>query len=666
MSVDDINCANMRRITGDSKFLELLATKFPTIPKAATEIINLQAILNLPKGTEHFLADIHGEDEAFCHVLSNASGVIKSKVRETFPELTEQMISELCTLIYYPEEKLRKQKRDGGLGEEWYKHTLMSLIKLTRKVSSKYTRSKTRKALPDDYRYILEEMLHESAEADPNRAEYYNSIVDTMISIDRVDEFITALCKVIQKLTIDKLHIVGDIYDRGPGAHKIIDNLVKYSNYDIQWGNHDILWMGAASGNLACIANVIRICTRYANFETLEDGYGINLLPLARFAMEFYGNDECSCFTPKCDSDGFSEKDTRLIGQMHKAISIIQFKVEYDIISQNPDYEADDRNLLHAIDFETRMVTINGEQYEMLDTNFPTLDPEDPYRLTVEEHNIISHLKSSFVNSYKLQAHIKEFYDKGSLYLKCNSNLLYHAAIPLDETGALKSVKVNGEWCRGKKLYDRIDNLARMAFFSNDEDNADVKYAKNYMWYLWCGANSPLFDKDKMATFERYFIANKETHKETKGGYYKFIDNQEVCETILKDFGILDTSLSHIINGHVPVRIIKGESPIKANGKLLVIDGGFSRAYHKQTGIAGYTLVYNSIGMQLIQHFPFNSHKDAIDNSGDIRSTKFLIEEVSKRVRVADTDIGKELKMQVNDLKELLEAFRSGAIREKL
>ena len=661
MNTKDCCSEDIQRLKENEKYLELLSTKFPTIAKAATEIINLQAILNLPKGTEHFLADIHGEDEAFQHVLRNASGVIKTKVVENFTDLDEDQVRELCTLIYYPEDKLKLNRDAGLLTAQWYKETLRMLVRLTRISSSKYTRSKTRKFLPLDFRYIIEEMLHESIDSNANRGDYYNAIVDTMIHIDRVDEFIAVICRVIQHLTIDKLHIVGDIYDRGPGAHKIIETLKTYENYDIQWGNHDILWMGAACGNLACIANVVRISTRYANLETIEDGYGINLLPLARFAMEYYKNDDCSCFKPRCEPGVYNEKDTRLIAQMHKAISVIQFKVESELILRNHNDDMGERNLLHKVDFEKGVVEINGKLHEMLDMNFPTIDPKNPYELTSEEKRIITRLQESFLNSDKLQSHINELYKKGSLYLKFNSNLLYHASIPFTEDGEMKTVKIEDEWYRGKRLFDKIDSLARTAFYSKD-NTVDAIFAKDYMWYLWCGEDSPLFNKDKMATFERYFVADKATHKENKGAYYKFIDNPDVCDMVLKHFGIMDTSISHIINGHVPVKTIKGEKPVKANGKLLVIDGGFSRAYHNETGIAGYTLVYNSFGMQIMQHDPFDSTTDAINKGSDIKSSKFLVEESSYRVKVADTDMGLQLKTQIKDLEDLLCAYRYGII----
>ncbi len=663
LSKDKIN--EILSIEENRKYLELLSTKYPNISAAATEIINLEAILNLPKATEHFMADLHGEDEAFQHVLRNASGVIKSKINENFKHLSDQQIVELATLIYYPVDKLKILHSTNLCSNKWYRDTLKHLIKLTGILSSKYTRSKTRKTVSPDFRYIVEELLHESVVDNPHRKDYYTAIINTMISINRADDFIVALCRVIQRLTIDRLHIVGDIYDRGPGAHRIIELLKDYGNYDIQWGNHDILWMGAACGNLACIANVVRISSRYANFETLEDGYGINLLPLARFAMETYHDDPCKQFMPKCDKSAYPEKDADLISQMHKAITIIQFKVEHLLRDKNPDYECSYRDLLHQIDYQKGEITIDGKTYELSDRNFPTIDPQDPYRLTPEEKNIITRLRESFLNSEKLQNHIKELYDKGSLYLLYNSNLLFHASVPLDEDGELQSVKIDGEWCKGKRLYDKIDFLAREAFFGK-EGSEQKRYACDYMWYLWCGKNSPLFNKSKMATFESYFIADPTAAKEHKGYYHKLSDNQAVCETILKDFGVMDLSTAHIINGHIPVKTKQGESPIKANGKLLVIDGGFAQPFHDKTGISGYTLVFNSYGMQIIQHEQFTSRFEAINHGGDIRSSRFLVEKVDKRLKVSDTDIGQRIITQVKDLKQLLQAFRLGVIDEKL
>lgn len=643
-------------------YLKLLATKFPTISVASTEIINLQAILNLPKGTEHFLTDLHGEYDAFQHVLRNASGVIKSKVEVIFGDTLKKKEKEnLCTLIYYPEEKLDSVIDKETDLEDWYRVTLYQLIDVCRAVSSKYTRSKVRKALPHDFAYIIEELLHESQNM-PNKQDYFNGIITTIISIDRSYDFIVALCNLIQRLTIDTLHIVGDIYDRGPGAHTIMDRLLNYHSYDIQWGNHDILWMGAACGNEACIANVVRICTRYASFESLEDGYGINMLPLARFAMDVYKNDPCEQFIPKADvGDIFKENDIRLISQMHKAISVIQFKVEHDIISRHSEYAMNDRDMLHRINYEKGTITIDGTTYQLLDSNFPTIDPKDPYKLTDEERDILTKLKISFDNSDKLHKHVKCLYSNGSLYLIRNNNLLFHASIPMTSDGEFKPVLINNQWYKGKALLDKLDRMSRAAYFKSKEEDES---STDYMWYMWCGPDSPLFDKSKMATFERYFIEDKATHKEKKGEYYSIIDTGDVCGTVLREFD-LNPKTSHIINGHVPVKCKKGERPIKAGGRRLVIDGGFSKAYRGETGIAGYTLIFNSFGLQMVQHEPFESTEKAIEDGRDIISTKFVVEEVKKRVTVRDTDIGKELVKQVNDLEDLLVAFRMGLIKVK-
>lgn len=645
-------------------YLKLLATKFPTISIASTEIVNLEAILNLPKGTEHFLTDLHGEYDAFQHVLRNASGVIKAKIDVIFGDTLKKREKEsLCTLIYYPEEKL-----DSVLSREsdiidWYRVTLNQLIDVCRAVSSKYTRSKVRKALPPDFAYIIEELLHES-QTMPNKQDYFNGIITTIITIDRAYDFIVALCNLIQRLTIDTLHIVGDIYDRGPGAHIIMDRLLSYHSFDIQWGNHDILWMGAACGNEACIANVVRICTRYASFESLEDGYGINMLPLARFAMDVYKDDPCEKFLPKADvGDVFKENDIRLISQMHKAITIIQFKLEHDLIARHPEYRMDGRDLLHQIDFAAGTINIEGKTYELLDKNFPTVDPKDPYKLTEAERDVLSKMKACFDNSDKLHKHINCLYSNGSLYLKRNNNLLFHASIPMTESGEFKSVNVNGANLSGKALLDKLDRLSRAAYYNKKGDKV-VDDCVDYMWYMWCGPDSPLFDKTKMATFERYFIEDKAAHKEEKGFYYKVIDQGDNCRNVLVEFG-LDPNTSHIINGHVPVKFKKGETPIKAGGRRLVIDGGFSKAYQGETGIAGYTLIFNSFGLQLVQHEPFESMEKAIEYGRDILSTKFVVEEVKRRVTVRDTDIGAELIKQVKDLQDLLSAYRRGLIKEK-
>ncbi|MEG1685279.1 MAG: fructose-1,6-bisphosphatase [Bacteroides sp.] len=652
-------------ILGDMRYLQLLSRSFPTLADASTEIINLEAILNLPKGTEHFLTDIHGEYEAFQHVLKNASGAVKRKVNEIFGNtLRESEKKELCTLIYYPEEKLELVKDIETDIDDWYLITLNQLVKVCQNVSSKYTRSKVRKSLPNEFSYIIQELLHESS-IEPNKHAYINVIISTIITTKRSDDFIIAMCNLIQRLTIDSLHIVGDIYDRGPGAHIIMDTLCNYHNFDIQWGNHDILWMGAAAGNDCCIANVIRMSMRYGNLATLEDGYGINLLPLATLAMDIYADDPCTMFAPKMNfTDGtYNEKTLRLITQMHKVITIIQFKLEANIIDRRPEFEMNDRKLLEKIDFERGVFIYEGKEYELKDKSFPTIDPKDPYRLTDEEKELVHKIHHSFVNSEKLKKHMRCLFTHGGMYLVCNSNLLFHASVPLNEDGTMKHVKIGKKEYWGKKLLDKVDQLIRTAYF--DEEGTEEKlFAMDYTWYLWCGKNAPPFDKDKMATFERYFIEEKELRKETKGFYYTLRNEEKICDMLMDEFGVTGKH-KHIINGHVPVKILKGENPIKANGKLLVIDGGFSKAYQPETGIAGYTLVYHSHGMQLVQHDPFTSTQKAIEEGLDIKSTTFVIEFNSQRMMVKDTDKGKKLITQIQDLKKLLVAYRNGFIKER-
>ncbi len=654
----------LEEVANDLRYLQLLSNNFPTISDASTEIINLEAILNLPKGTEHFLTDLHGESEAFQHVLKNASGVVRRKVEDIFGNsLREKCKSDLCTLIYYPAEKIALVKESEQNLNDWYRTMLHQIIAVARIVSSKYSRSKVRKSLPQDFAYIIEELLHESSQ-EPDKHDYFNSIINSIIQIKRADEFIIAICHVIQRLTIDTLHIVGDIFDRGPGAHLIMDTICEYHDLDIQWGNHDILWMGAAAGNLANIANVLRVSIRYANLDTLEQGYGINLLPLATFAMDTYGNDPCKNFKSKiANSEYYKDKTLRMMSQMHKAIAIIQFKLEGQIINQMDEFAMHDRNFLHRIDYTAGTLEIDGVVYPLTDTHFPTIDPTNPYALTPEEQDLMRKLKHSFTNSEKLQRHIRTLYAKGSLYLTINGNLLYHASIPMQADGTFKSVFIQGVAYEGKALLDRLDQLARTAYFE-EKDLEQQHYALNYMWYLWCGANSPLFDKDKMTTFERYFIADKKTHKETKGAYYLLINEERVCDFILTSFG-LDPDHAHIINGHIPVRIKQGESPIRANGKLLVIDGGFSEAYQSETGIAGYTLIYNSHGLLLVQHEPFESTVKAIEEGQDIISSMQVLESRAQRMRVRDTDRGIELATQVADLQKLLVAYRGGMIKER-
>lgn len=635
-------------IVNDLRYLQLLSRSFPTIADASTEIINLEAILNLPKGTEHFLTDIHGEYEAFQHVLKNASGAVKRKVNEIFGHtLRESEKKEICTLIYYPEEKLQLIKEQETDLDDWYLITLNQLVKVCQNVSSKYTRSKVRKALPAEFSYIIQELLHESS-IEPNKHAYINVIISTIISTKRADDFIVAMCNLIQRLTIDSLHIVGDIYDRGPGAHIIMDTLCDYHNFDIQWGNHDILWMGAASGNDACIANVIRMSMRYANLATLEDGYGINLLPLATFAMDTYADDPCTIFAPKmnfADAE-YNEKTLRLITQMHKAITVIQLKLEAEIISRRPEFGMENRKLLHLVDFERGVFVYEGKEYPLRDVNFPTVDPADPYRLSDEERELMHRIHSSFMNSEKMKKHMRCLFTYGGMYLVCNSNLLYHASVPLNADGSFKHVRIGQKEYWGRKLLKKTDQLIRTAYF--DEDGSDEKqFALDYVWYMWCGPDAPSFDKDKMATFERYFVADKTLHKETKGHYYALRNEAEVCDRILEEFGVKPGPHSHIINGHVPVKTIKGEKPIKADGKLLVIDGGFSKAYQPETGIAGYTLVYHSHGLQLVQHEPFQSRQKAIEEGQDIKSTTLVVEFNSQRMMVKDTDKGSELVTQI-------------------
>lgn len=652
-------------IAQDLHYLHLLAQSFPTVAEASTEIINLQAILNLPKGTEHFLADLHGEYEAFQHVIKNASGNIKRKVNELFGnEMRESEKRELCTLIYYPEQKLELIKSSEEDMDDWYRITIHQLVRICRDVSSKYTRSKVRKSLPSDFSYIIQELLHERTD-DANKTAYVSAIIETIITTGRADDFIHAIANVIHRLAIDQLHILGDIFDRGPGAHIIMDTLEKYHSWDIQWGNHDILWMGACAGNEACICNVVRLSLRYSNMATLEEGYGINLVPLATFAMEMYSDDPCSEFIPKeLSGDAMDEKNRRLTAQMHKSISILQFKLEGNIISRHPEWQMSDRLLLNDIDFEQGTITIDGETYPLTSNHFPTIDPSHPYELTEEEQSLISKLKHSFKVSEKLNRHIRSLLGHGCMYAVVNNNLLFHASVPLNEDGTLKAVEMpNGKKYSGWELMHYTGMVIRSAFQS-DTDPVERNNARDYFLYLWCGKDSPLFDKSKMATFERYFIADKKTHHEEKGYYYKLRDNAQVCDAILDAFHVEEPN-RHIINGHVPVHVKTGENPIKAGGKLMVIDGGFSQAYHHETGIAGYTLVYHSRGFQLVQHEPFTSAKDAILRGTDIKSTEQIVEMSSHRMLVNDTDKGKEIKGQIADLEELLYAYRHGFIKER-
>ena len=646
----------------ETRYLERLSDLYPTIAAASTEIINLQAILNLPKGTEHFLTDIHGEYEAFAHVLKNGSGSVRRKIDDVFGNtLSSRDKQSLATLIYYPKDKMAQVKKVESNMEDWYKINLYRLIEVSKRAASKYTRSKVRKALPKDFAYVIEELITEKVEVN-DKESYYNEIIKTIIRIGRAEEFIAAISELIQRLVVDHLHIVGDIYDRGPGPHIIMDKLMTYHSLDIQWGNHDVLWMGAAAGQRGCMANVVRICARYGNLDILEDGYGINLLPLATFALRTYGDDPCTCFAlkgPEKANKAEMEMDLR----MHKAISIIQFKVEGQIIKRHKDFGLDDRALLHKINFEKGTVNLDGTDYPLLDTNFPTIDPKDPYKLSEEEEEIMERMERAFLGCEKLQEHMRFLLAKGSQYKVYNHNLLYHGCVPLNEDGSLKEVCLFGRKFKGKSLYDALDRYLRKGFFAlNERERED---GKDMMWYIWLNPNSPLFGKNKMATFERYFLAEKETHVEKKNPYYYLLEKEEVIDNIMREFGLCPDE-AHVVNGHVPVKCKNGESPIKCNGKVLVIDGGFSKAYQKETGIAGYTLIYNSYGLLLVAHEPFESTEAAIQKESDIHSDYMVVKRVLERRLVGDTDIGKELKEQVADLERLLAAYRSGEIIEKI
>ena len=645
--------------TLEARYLERLSELYPTIAAASTEIINLQSILNLPKGTEHFLSDIHGEYEAFFHVLKNGSGSVKTKIDEVFGNTLSQKDKQaLATLIYYPKEKLKLIGKDEENMEDWYKITLYRLIEVCKHAAEKYTRSKVRKALPEDFAYVIEELITEKAEIH-DKEKYYNEIIHTIIRLERAEAFIIAISHLIQRLTVDHLHIIGDIFDRGRGPHIILDKLLRYHSVDIQWGNHDVVWMGAAAGQRACIANVIRICARHANLDILEDGYGINLLPLAMFANKVYENDPCVCFKLHGKPQyGKEEMETDV--KIHKAITVIQFKLEGQIIRENPDFDMEHRNLLHRINLEKGTVEVDGRECRLLDTNYPTIDWADPYKLTEEELDIMERLEKAFLGCEKLQEHARFLLTKGSLYKVYNSNLLYHGCVPLDENGEFLKVQLYGKTYSGKALYEKLESYIRKGFFAVNK--AEKERGKTIMWYIWQHKNSPLFGKDKMATFERYLLDDKEAQAEVKNPYYSLLDNEKVIDSIMEEFG-LDKERSHIINGHVPVK--KGQSPVKCGGKVFVIDGGLSKAYHETTGIAGYTLIYNSHGMILVAHNPFESAEKAILNETDIHSENKAITRTPHRLLVGDTDAGREMREHIRDLEKLLEAYRSGELSER-
>lgn len=644
------------------KHLNLLAEKFPTVQAASTEIINLEAILNLPKGTEHFLTDIHGAYETFSHVLRNASGMVRKKIDAVYQySLDEKTKRQLATLIYYPEEKLEIITKTEEDLDSWYSVTLHRLVEVARVSADKYTRSKVRKAMPDDFTYIIDELLNEYS---GKKEQYFNSIIRSIINVGRANYFIVAISKFIQRLLIDRLHVIGDIFDRGPHADKVMDVILKHHSVDIQWGNHDIFWMAAASGIRASIAGVIRVSARYDNLATLEDAYGINLLPLATFAMRAYEGDPCEAFMPvNTPPENVGSTHIKLTSKMHKAIMIIEMKLIGEIVRRSPEMNMDDRLLLDKIDYEKGTITLDGRELKLNDTNFPTIDPQNPYELTPEEKELAEKLRFSFLNCERLQRHVKTLFTKGSTFLTYNSNLLYHGCIPLDENGNFKEVAIHGEKYKGKALFEQFDLISRRAYYNRERLDKRSR-DRDYMWYLWCGADSPLYGKKKMATFERYFLNDNEAQYEESNMYYKLRDDKKTCVRILEEFG-LDPEKSHIINGHVPVKVGKGESPVKAGGKLFVIDGGMSKPYQKVTGIAGYTLIYDSYNLILAEHAPFESRRNAIQEEEDIVSIRNMIERSTDRIMVGDTDSGAHIKSQIQDLNRLLEAYQKGMVKVK-
>lgn len=644
-------------------YLEQLSELYPTIGRASTEIINLQSILYLPKGTEHFLSDIHGEHRAFSHVLRNGSGAVRKKIDDVFGHtLSTADKASLATLIYYPQKKMELVKQQEEDMDNWYRISLYRLIEVCKTVSSKYTRSKVRKMLPDDYAYVIEELITEKQEV-LNKEAYYEAIVNTIVELGQTENFIIALAELIQRLVIDHLHILGDIYDRGPSPDLIMDRLERYHSFDIQWGNHDMVWMGAAAGQLACIAAVIRTSIRYGNLALLEEGYGINMVPLATFAMDAYKDDPCERFILKdTTEEERNKKETEMNRKMHKAITILRFKLEGQLAQKYPEFGMEKRCLLHRIDYENKTVEIDGNRYPMTDTYFPTIDPENPYELTEDEALVMERLKASFIHCEKLQKHVRLMLKRGSMYKIYNGNLLYHGCVPMNEDGSFKKVKIFGREYEGKGLYDVLESYVRKAFFSMDPE--EKERGKDMTYYIWSSPDSPLYGRSKMATFEHYFLDDKKMHHESKNAYYHLLDKTETAEKILEEFGLSGERV-HIINGHVPVERIAGESPVKCNGKLILIDGGFSKTYRRKTGIAGYTLTYNSYGLTLSAHEPFDFSDMTVKNELDIVSRQEAVEHMDKRILVGDTDYGKRMMERIEELKGLIRAYQSGEIAER-
>ncbi|MDY4166708.1 MULTISPECIES: fructose-1,6-bisphosphatase [Eubacteriales] len=647
------------------KYLTLLAREYPNIAAASSEIINLQAILKLPKGTEHFMSDLHGEAEAFTHIVNNASGVIKEKVdRVLGPGVPDQERAEFATLIYYPAQKLDELKERQTDLNAWYRQTLYRLIDVCRVVSSKHTRSFVRKRLPKNYAYILDELLHAHFE-DHDKEFYYGQILSSIIDVGRADDFIEAMCVLIKNLAVFKLHIVGDIFDRGPRPDQIMEQLLNHHSVDIQWGNHDVVWMGAAAGSPICIATVLRTSLAYNNLEALEDGYGINLRPLALFAESEYRDCDMHHFYPRTDEARGPYHRSELIrtARMHKAIAIIMFKLECQVIDRNPDFELEGRDFLRRIDYREGTVEVEGKRYPLRDDDFPTVNPADPARLTRQEQEVMEALQRSFMESERLQRHVRFLFSKGGVYHIENGNLLFHGAVPLTDSGSFAVETFEQHGYAGRALMDYCDERARRGYFA-PEGSAERQSGEDFLWYLWCGKLSPLYGRDKMTTFERLFVEDPDTHTETKNPYYRHVNDSKMARAILAEFG-LDQTHSHIVNGHVPVRAAKGETPVKGEGRLIVIDGGFCRAYHEKTGIAGYTLVYNSRGMSLRQHQPFESAEKAIRENLDIVSTVDVFETCEKRTLVGDTDNGRRLAADIEDLKLLVQAYQMGLVKEK-
>ena len=646
----------------DQHLLRHLSKKYPNVKAATEEIVNLSAILSLPKGTEYFLSDLHGEHEAFIHMLKSASGVIRAKIEEIFgPDLTRDERDELAALIYNAEAEIKRRKKSEPDFDKWCKMSIFRMVLICKSVSHKYTRSKVRRRLPKEYAYILDELLH--TEDDANKGNYYGQIIATIVECGIAEDFIISFADVISSLAVDNLHIIGDIWDRGSHPDAIMDYLMGYHDVDFQWGNHDIVWMGAATGNWACITNVLRMNISYNNFDMLEIGYGINLRPLAIMAEKVYGDDPCEYFMPKrLEENKYDPIDDKLAAKMNKAIAICQFKVEGQRIMAHPEYGLENRLLLDKIDFEKGTIMLRDGEFPLRDTSFPTVDPSDPYALTEDEKNVLQALEASFLQSEKLQAHIKFIYSHGALYTIANGNLMYHGCIPMDEDGNFEKCTVNGVTASGREYMDYLDSEVRKAYVSPDESE-ETGRSGDLMWYLWLSSKSPLFGKDQMTTFERCFVADKKTHKEHTVPYYKLINRKDICEKILVEFG-LDPQHSIILNGHVPVKIKDGESPVKGGGKLIVIDGGMSKAYQKQTGIAGYTFIFNSRYMALSEHKPYSPLKE--DGTQEFHTPVIrTVRTLEKRMLVRDTDLGEVLEREAEELKELVKAYRTGKLKEK-